>query len=140
MEISRNILLGLALCFSLTCSAASDADFQLFWDKFRTASLTHDYPTLVKLIYFPLEIKGITDDTPVEKYGADTLPQLFPKLMSQLVMQYEGNELIETTLEDIIRKKIKVSVAKGDKHIRIEEFQFTLINGKWYLTEAYLQE
>lgn len=143
MKIYKTIALAILVCFSLGCSAAlpPERDFQLFWNKFKAASLANDYPALEKLIHFPLEVKGVVDDIPIEKYGKNDLRKIFPKLMMQTVSHYDGaDKFIDMPFADLIKTIDKVDAAVEDKHIRVEQFEFDLIDGKWYLVSAYLEE
>lgn len=140
MQISKRIILAIFLCFSVSCSAATpETDFQGYWDQFSAASLSNDYPALSKLIRFPLEIRGVDDSSPIEMYSKDQLNKIFPKLLSQIVLTPHGDELLETPLIELMKKK-KLSINKLDKSARVEQFEFEFIQGKWYLVRAYLEE
>ena len=131
------------VCFSLGCSASlsSERDFQLFWSKFKAASLANDYSTLEKMIHFPLQVKGVVDDMPIESYSKNELRKIYPKLMMQTVSHYDGaDKFIDMSFADLIKTIDKVNVGVDDKYIRVEQFEFDLIDGRWYLVSAYLEE
>ena len=126
---------------SVSCTAESiQSDFQPFWNKFRAASLANDYATLATLTKFPLEVKGVDDSVPDEKYKKEQLSAIFPNLMSQPVFLPKDNDVVETNLREALTKTEKVEYKNTDKEIRVEQFQFQLINGKWLLVRAYLEE
>lgn len=126
---------------SFNCSASSTTpDFQGYWAQFRTASLTNDYAALANLTRFPLEVEDVVDGIPVATYGENDLNKIFPKIMSQTVYQPQGDELLETTMEEILRKKEKATFDTAATEVRIAQFQFNVINGKWLLVRAYLEE
>lgn len=141
MQFIKQCLLVIFLYHAAGCSAVtSDTDFQVYWGKFRAASLTSDYFALANLTKFPLEVKGVDDSSPVLVFGKNELDKIFPKLMAQTIYQYKGENLIETTLKDVLLKTEKVVFNADDTNIRIEQFEFKLINGKWFLIRAYLEE
>ena len=126
---------------SISCTAESpQSDFQPFWNKFRAASLANDYATLATLTKFPLEVKGVDDSIPIRKYEKAQLNTIFPKLMSQPVLLPKDNDVVEKNLREVLTKTEKVEYNNTDKEIRVEQFQFQLINGKWLLVRAYLEE
>ena len=126
---------------SISCTAESpQSDFQPFWNKFRAASLANDYTTLATLTKFPLEVKGVDDSIPIRKYEKAQLNTIFPKLMSQPVLLPKDNDVVETNLREVLTKTEKVEYNNTDKEIRVEQFQFQLINGKWLFVRAYLEE
>ena len=126
---------------SVSCTAEPiQSDFQPFWNKFRAASLANDYATLATLTKFPLEVKGVDDSVPDEKYKKEQLSAIFPNLMSQPVFLPKDNDVVETNLREALTKTEKVEYKNTDKEIRVEQFQFQLINGKWLLVRAYLEE
>ena len=141
MQIIKNLILIFSLAISVSCSAESpQSDFQPFWSKFRAASLANDYATLATLTKFPLEVKGVDDSVAVKKYQKEQLNTIFPKLISQTVFLPKDNDVVETKLREVLTKTEKVEYKTTDKEIRVEQFQFQLINGKWLLVRAYLEE
>jgi len=141
MQIIKNLILIIFLMVSVSCTAEPiQSDFQPFWNKFRAASLANDYATLATLTKFPLEVKGVDDTVPDEKYKKEQLNTIFPKLMSQPVFLPKDNDVVETNLREALTKTEKVEYKNTDKEIRVEQFQFQLINGKWLLVRAYLEE
>ena len=141
MQIIKNLILIFSLAISVSCSAESpQSDFQPFWNKFRAASLANDYATLATLTKFPLEVKGVDDSVAVKKYQKEQLNTIFPKLISQPVFLPKDNDVVETNLREVLTKTEKVEYKTTDKEIRVEQFQFQLIDGKWLLVRAYLEE
>ncbi|HWV16530.1 MAG TPA: hypothetical protein VN030_13945 [Cellvibrio sp.] len=143
MHLFKTTLLTLLLYFSLSAHAASatEHNFQAFWDKFKAASLANNYPELEKMIYFPLAIKGTTDDVPIKKYGKNDLRKIYPKLMQQTVSQLDSaDKFIDMPFAELIKKIDKVDASTEDQHTRVEQFEFSLINNQWYLVSAYLEE
>ena len=141
MQLIKNLILALFFIASVSCNAEPPkSDFQPFWNKFKAASLANDYTTLATLIKFPLEIKGVDDSVPVKKYEKAQLNTIFPKLLSQPVFLPKDNDVVETTLRETLTKTEKVEYKPTDKEIRVEQFQFQLINGNWLLVRAYLEE
>ena len=141
MQIVKNLILVIFLVVSASCSAEPpQSDFQFFWNKFRAASLANDYATLTTLTKFPLEVKGVDDSIPVKKYRKEQLNTIFPKLMSQPVFLPKDNDVVETNLREVLTKMEKVEYKTTDKEIRVEQFKFQLIKGKWLLVKAYLEE
>ena len=141
MKIIKNLILIVSLATSISCSAKPPpSDFQSFWSIFRAASLANDYTTLITLTKFPLEVKGVDDSVPVKKYEKAQLNTIFPKLLSQPVFLPKDNDVVETTLRETLTKTEKVEYKPTDKEIRVEQFQFQFIDGKWLLVRAYLEE
>jgi len=141
MQIVKNLIVTIFLMASISCNAESpQSDFQSFWNKFRAASLANDYTTLATLTKLPLEVKGVDDSVPIRKYEKAQLNTIFPKLMSQPVLLPKDNDVVETNLREILNKTEKVEYNNTDKEIRVEQFQFQLINGKWFFVKAYLEE
>jgi hypothetical protein len=141
MQIVKKLFLVIFVLGSISCSAGpAESDFQSYWTKFRAASLALDYTTLATLTKFPLEVKGVDDSIPIKKYEKAQLNTIFSKLISQPVFQYKGNDVIETTLKELVAKQEKVEYKATDAQIRVEQFEFQLINGKWLLVRAYLEE
>lgn len=138
------MLLKLLVCiFTLSTAIGQTPDkeqsFELFWIKFRNAVLTEDYPSLNKLVKFPLEVKGVDDETPANFYVQGELAEIFPKLLDQVVYNYEKEDLEENSLRELIRKKEVITIATNKTHHRVDQFEFQNINGQWMLTRAYLE-
>lgn len=141
MQLIKQCVLLMLFLHAVSCSAApNDKDFQVYWNKFRAATVANDYSALAELTKVPLEVKGVDDSIPLKTYGKAELTKIFPKLMSQIVYQYKGEEVVEAPLKDILVKKERVEVSATDKEIRIEQFEFALVNDKWLLVRAYLEE
>lgn len=143
MHLFKTTLLTLLLYFSSSChaAAATERNFQAFWDKFKAVSLANNYPELEKMIYFPLMVKGTTDDAPIKKYGKNDLRNIYPRLMQQTVSQLDGaDKFIDMPFAELIKKVDRVDASTEDQHIRVEQFEFSLIHNQWYLVSAYLEE
>ncbi|RYG46687.1 MAG: hypothetical protein EOO01_15845 [Chitinophagaceae bacterium] len=102
--------------------------------------MSSPYTAMADLTKLPLEVKGVDDSEPVVHYGSDELNTIFPKLLSQVVYQSNGDDLLETTMGEIVKKMEKVTYDPKATSIRIEQFQFNVVNGKWLLVRAYLEE
>src|SRR4051812_42699355 len=110
MHYVKQIILMMFLFQTLSCSASSgNPDFQGYWAQFRAASLSNDYATLVNLTKLPLEVKDVVDENSIVTYGKNDLSKIFPKLMSQTVYVPKGDDLLETTMTEIVKKKEKVT-------------------------------
>ncbi|HWV16529.1 MAG TPA: hypothetical protein VN030_13940 [Cellvibrio sp.] len=138
------LIFCLTLLIMLPLSAASQSaplkhsDFQLFWQEFREASLADDYATLASLTKFPLQVKGLSDEPLAANYKANEFKKIFPQLLTQVVYQYQDGKLTETTLKEVIRKKEKIAASPKETEIRVDQIKFKLIDGKWFLTRAYI--
>ena len=143
MKLSKKNLLyyliaSLLVSFSAGASAIGNtsANFQTYWHQFRTATLTNDYATFANFTRFPLPVKGRFTVT----YQASEITKIFPRLMAQTIYQYQGGNLTKTTLLEAIKTKEKINYDAKDKIIRVDQFEFKFIDGKWFLTKAYLEE
>jgi hypothetical protein len=113
--------------------------FELFWVKFRDAALAEDYPSLNKLVKFPLEVKGVDDETPASFYSHGELAEIFPTLLDQIVYNYEQENVEENSLRELVRKKEVIKISPDKTHHRVDQFEFQKVNGQWMLTRAYLE-
>lgn len=144
IRLTMNNFLKLFLCAfllsSLGCQASNkDASFESFWTEFRNAALKEDYATLNKLVKFPLEVKGVDDDTPSKLYSQKQLQEIFPLLLDQVVYNYDQDDVQENSLKELIRKKESVSTTASQTEYRIEQFEFKKANNEWLLVRAYLE-
>lgn len=139
-----NKVLKLLFCSFLLSAVACQASnkeksFEYFWLEFRQAILADDYSSLRKLIRFSLEVKGVDDETPAEFYESGQVEELFSILLSQVIYNYEQDELAEMSFRELITQKV---VIKGDAATTaqpVEQFEFRKIDGQWYLVKAYLE-
>lgn len=140
MRFFLGCFLSFFLMSSIACQASNqNQPFDAFWKEFRNAVLTEDYPSLNKLVKFPLEVKGVDDETPANFYVQGELAEIFPKLLDQVVYNYEKEDLEENSLRELIRKKEVITIATNKTHHRLDQFEFQNINGQWMLTKAYLE-
>jgi hypothetical protein len=128
------------LLSAVACHASNkEKSFELFWPEFRHAVLADDYSSLGKLIKFPLEVKGLDDESPAEFYEADQIKELFPILLSQVIYNYDQDELEEMSFREVITQKVVIKGDAAKTEQRVDQFEFKKIDGQWYLVKAYLE-
>lgn len=138
-------LLKLFICVFIIVSAPGQASnegqaFELFWAEFREAALNEDYSSLSKLIRFPLEVKGVDNNTPTEFYPPDKIAEIFPALLEQVVYSYAKANLEGNSVRELIRKKKEaMKILPHKTNCQIDQFEFQKVNGQWLLTTAYLE-
>ncbi|HVK99353.1 MAG TPA: hypothetical protein VM553_06040 [Dongiaceae bacterium] len=140
MSVFSRLGLLFTLFFTLSCSAAADVDFQSFWTQFRKAALASDYTALEKMSKMPLEVKGVDDSMPSQQLDSAKLKQVFPALLAQKIYRYEGDELSELTLRQVLEQTSSVKAQADAKDARVEQFEFAKTDGQWRLIRAYLEE
>lgn len=137
------MVLTLILFFGVTCLAAQDRfTAGEFWASFRQAVLTNDVKKLVSMTKLPLAVYGVSDNTPVTYYDRSEFPTIFRKILMQPEYLPVGNRIVSKTVLGLIYDK-KVLTHKDLQNrdaFRFYQLEFEVINGRWLLTRAYLEE
>ena len=136
----RTALFFIALA-SLGCMANNtDNSFQSFWTEFRAAAIKNDYATLEKFTKFPLEVRGVHDSMPIQYFKKDAFKEIFNRLMEQEIYPVHDEDLILTSMKTIVKNTELTPDAKTGEEYRIEQLVFEYIDGRWFFTNAYLEE
>lgn len=141
MKLFLKLTLLLTLIFSPWCMANNtEESFQLFWTEFRLAAIHDDYVKLKNFTKFPLAINGVADFIPVKYIERNKFKEIFTKLMEQKIYELHGDGLVLTNMMEIIYKsEIPLDAKNGDQY-QVEQLVFDYIDGKWFFTNAYLDE
>jgi len=135
------LLLALSI-FSADCLAGANGEVDVFWGRFRKAVIENNVEEVITLTGFPFEVRGATDTDPVVRYDSHQFPAIFIKLCSQRIEVQHPQGIQEKTMRQAIKDK-KVVGAKDyltSNIIRVHQFVFQRIKGKWLLVRAYSEE
>lgn len=134
------LMLAFAVVVSCSCTASPDGDFQTFWTEFRRASLAGDLAAIEKMSKMPLEVRGVDDSIPARMCDAKELAKVYPALLAQTIYRYQGDEVTESSLRDVLEQTPSVASHAGEQDVRVEQFEFGRVDGRWRLVRAYLEE
>lgn len=134
------MFLVFAVMVSCSCTASQDGDFQSFWVEFRRASLAGDLAAIEKMAKMPLEVRGADDSMAVRMCDAKMLAEVFPAILAQTIYRYQGDEVTELSLRVVLEKTPAVAIQEGQNEVRVEQFEFGQVDGRWRLVRAYLEE
>lgn len=141
MSLLLRIGLLCVAILSTGCMAdGHEKSFPSYWSEFRVAVLENDYKKLENLTRFPLEVKGVDDSIPVVHYKQDEFKEVFEKIIKQTIYQPHNGEYIETDMRTVVNKTDVVPDIQKDQEYQLEQLVFENIDGRWYLTRAYLEE
>lgn len=137
-------LFAALIWFSATACSAQDsaATPQYFWSEFRAAVMAQDNAKLIQMTSFPLEIRGVDDGLPSKHYSADQFAEIFRRVLSQPVVTLEGNEVVRSTMKDVVRttKAIGAADMMTKESFRVGQLVFEQKGGQWKFSRAYLEE
>jgi len=120
----------------------TDSDDQKFWHSFRQAVLEENYAKISSMTRFPFPVRGPDDSDPVKLHDQKSFLQALKKLLSQPVSLVSDRAIVTKTMIEVIRSKMKLARADylNPETIRIHQFQFRHIEGRWLFTRAYLED
>jgi len=138
----RSLFLLLMLLFPvLSYAGEHDSEANLFWQKFRHA-VAGNVQEVAELTGFPFEVHGPVDSAPVIRYDRKHFPPIFRRLCSQRVEVPQGGKFVEKSMLEVIKEKETLGPKDflTSECIRINQFVFNRIKGKWLFVQAYLEE
>lgn len=133
------LMFVLPACAQKSSVDAGEASYYVFWTEFRQAVLASDSGKLASLTRFPFVVRGMLDDDPVKKYQKSDFTHLLPILLQQ----DPGLSETPDTMENLIRKTVKPTpknLEPAGTSARVGVFSFKKLEGKWYFTEAYIEQ
>jgi hypothetical protein len=136
------VLLVLIVSVMAFAGGTQDDDGNIFWRDFRKAILTQNNTQIISMTRFPLTVRGVSDNDPVKHVGKKAFIGVFRKILVQAVTVVSGDKFVTETMLDILQKKEQLQPRDylTKEQIRVEQFLFQRINGRWLLTTAYLEE
>jgi hypothetical protein len=142
--IFRAVLGAILFIFNtVACSTEeSTVSRQAFWTEFRQAVLASDVRKLAGMTDFPLEVRGVDDSQPAEKYSKEQFEGIIGKLLAQPVFSLKANEVVTSTTKDVIRSTNTITKdhAMTANSFRVDQLVFELRNGRWKLVRAFLED
>jgi hypothetical protein len=137
------VVLTLVLYFGATCHAAQDRfPAGEFWASFRQAVLANDEKKIVSMTKLPLAVYGVSDNIPVTYYDRNEFPAIFRKILMQPEYLPVGNRIVSKTVLGLIydKKVLTHNDLQNRDAFRFYQLEFEVINGRWFLTRAYLEQ
>lgn len=135
------VLLLLSL-FCGTSHALGSTEAQEFWSRFRHAVLSKDVEKVATMTHFPLWVRGTEDSDPVMFYDKKNFNNIWKRLLDQQIVPSDSDQVEFKTMRQVIkeRKRIRSKDFQTPEIIRVELFRFDKIDGRWLLTQGYLEE
>lgn len=135
------VLLLLSLLL-VTSHAFGDTEAQEFWSQFREAVLSEEVDKVAAMTHFPLWVRGTEDSDPVMFYGKKNFKNIWKRLLDQQIVPSDSDQVVFKAMRQVIkeRKKIRSKDFQTPEIIRVELFRFDKIDGRWLLTQGYLEE
>lgn len=115
------------------------AEFQAFWDQFRSAVLQNDEARIAALTSFPFTTRGPFDKDPTIKHTRAWFLKNLAGLLAQKHYRYDGPKLQPFTMRELIEEKHTITEKdlNGGNRVWIEDFIFDKRRGRWSFTFAY---
>ena len=139
----KTVLVSLIAVLSLACSGqVKSPDVAAFWDNFRQAVIANDNKAVLEMVRFPFEVRGPTDGEPVHHLDRQQFLNIYAKLLAQPVYLPESGKVVPRTMRELIvaRPDLDPSNLLTPAMVRFYQFEFTMIDGRWLFTRAYLEE
>ncbi|GFO69524.1 hypothetical protein GMLC_31030 [Geomonas limicola] len=129
-------LVFVVLLIAVPVVAVMDGD--IFYSKFRSAVLQSQIKTVVAVARFPFEVRG-TDDN-VRHYDESGFRKIFGELLAQKELVLTKGQVVELTMYEVLKEKENLAAHDylNKDFIRVGDFEFQLLDGKWRFTGAYL--
>ncbi len=118
------------------------AEFQAFWDQFRSAVLQNDKARIAGLTSFPFTTRGPLDRDPTIKHSRAWFLKSIDLLLAQKHYRYDGPRLQPFTMRELIEEKQTITekdLSVGNR-VWIEDFIFDKRRGRWFFTFAYTEK
>lgn len=130
-----------ALISQTACSQNPSAP-QEFWQNFQSAVINNDINKVMTLTHFPLEVRGVSDASSVEKLNKKQFRKRYTQLMMQKVDLVKNDSLVEIPLRIAVGQKGLLTQENylTDTQLRVLQFEFEKRGNKWLLTRTYLEE
>ena len=147
-DMPKRIAAGVALlallvpisCAQSPTKRSSGEEFQKFWSDFRAAALAKDTEKIVSMTNFPFKTKGILDSDPVAAHDASSFGKLLPKLLQQDVGKSREPEPMLRFMERKANVTAKDLGQPGANNVRVGQFVFQKVQGRWLFAQAYVEE
>ena len=114
-------------------------DFQAFWTEFRQAIKANDKDKVVSMTRFPFKTRGETDSDPVKTHTKES----FLKIWDEMLKADPGLSPETDTMRRFVERKATITskdLGSGKGSVRIGNFVFEKVQGKWLFTMAYLDD
>jgi len=141
MRIITLLLVGTVFCVGILVAGADDGA-EKFWSEFRGAVINYKFDKVVSLTHFPFEIKGLDEYQPPEYHGRKGFRRNYERILVTPFVVEPGDKLLLGNMLKLVQKKTKLTrkdYLTADI-IRIEQFEFERIKGRWFFTRAYVEE
>lgn len=142
----KKLLTSFAIILVLIASAQAQnqvAEFQAFWDQFRSAVLQNDKVRIAALTSFPFTTRGPFDRDPTIKHNRQWFLKRIDALLAQKHYRYDGPKLQPFTMRELIEEKQTITEKDfngGGNRIWIEDFIFDKRRNRWSFTFAYTEK
>lgn len=142
----KSLITSLAIVLVLVASARAQnqvAEFQAFWDQFRSAVQQNDKAGIAALTSFPFTTRGPFDRDPTVKHSRAWFLKRVDGLLGQKHYRYDGPKLQPFTMRELIREKRTITEKDfngGNNRVWIEDFIFAKRRGRWSFTFAYTEK
>jgi len=113
------------------------AEFIAFWLEFRRAVLASDWKAVESMTRFPVMVKGVSDEDPVQKVDKAKLPKLLQDVLGQQSGTSQRQETMREQLQRLEMPDRRPMVT--DTWARVEDFEFERKdNAPWRFFSTYL--
>lgn len=138
----KKLITVVALLLLLGANASAQdriAEFQAFWDQFRSAVLQNDKARIAALTSFPFTTRGPFDKDPTIKHSRAWFLKNLTGLLAQKHYRYDGPKLQPFTMRELIEEKQTITAKdlNGGNRVWIEDFIFDKRRSRWFFTFAY---
>ena len=114
-------------------------DFQKFWTEFRPAIKANDKENVASMTNFPFKSRGGSDSDTIKTHTKES----FLKIWDQMLKSDPGLSAEADTMRRFVDRKETITakdVGSGKGSVRIGDFVFEKIQGKWLFTMAFLED
>ena len=125
-----------ASCGAQSPNQAKADTFAGFWSQFRRAVAEKDNNKLASLAAFPFQTRGVNDSDPVENHDK----AWFTRNIDRLLDQDSGLSAEPENMRAYIGKKTVVLAQPPEGPVRVANFVFKKIGGKWLFAFSYVED
>ncbi len=142
----KKLITSVAMVLVLVANARAQnhvAEFQAFWDQFRSAVVQNDTARIAALTSFPFTTRGPFDRDPTIKHNRSWFLKRIHGLLAQKHYRYDGPKLQPFTMRELIEQKKSISEKDfngGGNRVWIEDFIFDKRGNRWSFTFAYTEK
>lgn len=134
------VTIAILVLFPAVANAQTQvAEFQAFWNQFRSAVQQNDKARIAALTSFPFITRGPFDRDPTIKHSRAWFLKSIDGLLAQEHYRYDGPKLQPFTMRELIEEKQTITEKdlNGGNRVWIEDFVFDKRRGRWFFTFAY---